>query len=82
VDDREQLQRDYANVFGSSEGKRVLADLNRFCGVDALGFYADCMHRTSFMAGARGVGLYVRDMLTPRESAQVEAESGEVIDER
>lgn len=52
-------QKDYAIVFDSPEGKRVLSDLMKRCGVLSPTFVVGDSHLTSFNEGKRNVALYI-----------------------
>lgn len=53
---------DYAAVFGGAAGRRVLADLYRFCHMDQPSFAADpCL--TAFNEGERRVFLRILGLL-------------------
>lgn len=53
------LLRSYRDLFGSADGKDVLKDLSKYCGLDDLCFDADSERNTSFQLGARSVFLYI-----------------------
>ncbi|MFP4476808.1 MAG: hypothetical protein ACLFOY_14715 [Desulfatibacillaceae bacterium] len=63
-----RLARDYAEVFTTDTGKRVLADLSRFCGFERTSFCGENPHRTAFFEGQRNVCLYILDRLKRAEN--------------
>ena len=55
-------KRAYRTVFATEEGKTVLADLYRFCGVEAQSFANDPC-QTAFNEGRRRVALRIAHMI-------------------
>jgi len=58
----EQMREDYAFVFGSEAGKRVLEDLLIGCHAKRDCFDND-PYRHAFNAGKRSVGLHISSMI-------------------
>ena len=53
----------YRHVFATDEGKMVLQDLEKRCGLFMCTFDPDSPHRSAFNEGQRNVLLYIRRML-------------------
>lgn len=67
-DNRTRIRKDYNFVFSTEEGKRVLADLYKFCGIDSQ-IYSENPHTTSFNAGKHRVAQHIQGLLS--QNAQV-----------
>jgi hypothetical protein len=64
----------YRNLFAASDdGRRVLADLARYCRAGCTSFVAGDPHQTAFNEGARDAFLHVIELagLTPGEIADL-----------
>jgi len=57
------MRADYIATFGTPEGKRVLADLERVCMYNATTFDKDS-HVMAFQEGLRGVYLHITTIMT------------------
>jgi hypothetical protein len=57
-----QKIEDYKHVFASDAGKRVLHDLEVFCGLQADGFDPDAS-TMAYNCGRRSVGVYILSWL-------------------
>jgi hypothetical protein len=55
--------KDFQNVFGTEEGRRVLGDLINFCGADNQIFVPNDPHSTSFNAGKHRVMQHIQSIL-------------------
>ena len=53
----------YRHVFATDEGKMVLLDLEKRCGMDTCAFDADNQHVTAFNLGQQNILLYIKKML-------------------
>lgn len=72
------LRVNYFRVFEETEGgKKVLADILRFCGIGDIPYVRGDTHQTAFNSGKMSAGFYINDMLDPEalgsSKAQVEA---------
>jgi len=69
---RQQLRRDYAQVFGSEAGKRVLADLMKFCGAGRELMVPGDPHHTHYNIGRFRVAQHVAGHLMLDDRAMIE----------
>ena len=69
-----QLKEDYERVFGTSEGKRVLEDLQKSAFIKKTSFNVDT-HIMAFNEGARTTVLHVMDMAMPKPKEQLKSQA-------
>ncbi len=74
---RTQTSRAYARLFATDDGRVVLRDLFRFCGVARSSFAPGDPQTTSFEEGKRRVALRVAAMmrLNPETATEIAAEN-------
>lgn len=53
----------YKNVFSSDEGKFVLSELYRFCGMDRPSYVEGCPDRTAYNEGLKRAALHIKGVL-------------------
>jgi hypothetical protein len=63
----------YRNTFAGDDGRRVLADLARYCRFGATSFVPGDPHQTAFNEGARDAFLHVIELagVAPGEIAEL-----------
>lgn len=69
---RQQLRRDYAQVFDSAAGQRVLADLMKFCGTGRELMVPGQGDSTAYNVGRYRVAQHVAGILQMDERAMLE----------
>jgi hypothetical protein len=66
-----ELQMDYFNSFETESGKRVIADLAKFCLESRDIFVVDSARKTDYNLGANAVIRYIRNKLIRKEPKPV-----------
>jgi hypothetical protein len=61
----------YNRVFGTDEGKMVLDDLMKFCGVDKVSADFGNPNVTYYREGGRAVGINIKTILNKKEIQNV-----------
>jgi hypothetical protein len=78
---RNQRRQAYKTTFSNEAGKKVLADLSRFCGATECSYVPDSdPHLTVFREGRREVWLYIQKQLRLTEDQIYKLKQGEVED--
>ena len=62
-----ELIQHYKTVFGSDEGKQVIADLEKRCHYNVSTFSKDNANETAFFEGQRSVLLFIKAMILKKE---------------
>jgi 2-keto-3-deoxy-L-rhamnonate aldolase RhmA len=61
----------YNRVFGTDEGKMVLDDIMRICGVDTISADLGNQNITYYNEGARAVGIKIKNIINKKEIENV-----------
>ena len=67
----EEREGSYNRVFGVDEGKMVLDDIMRICGVDTISADLGNPNITYYNEGARAVGLKIKKIINKKEIEHV-----------